>query len=115
MIPFRIFTSMLKTAAGGAVVTLSGTTIACVGAIVVERTANRTLFRLFPHWYRDVDQAFGVEPYLLEALRTSRAETNVAENDFVPMLTSGTEWMESSLYGDKVTSSQNIFSATITT
>ena len=58
--------------------TISSTAVACVGALVVERTAHRTLYRIFPHWYQDVDQAFGLEPHMLDAVRVTKSETNTA-------------------------------------
>jgi hypothetical protein len=67
---------MFKAAAKGAVITLSSTLVACLGAVFIERTAHRTLYRLFPHWYQEVDYAFGLEPYLLHAVRVSKAEAN---------------------------------------
>lgn len=65
----------LRGAAKGAFVTFGGTVVSCGGALIVERQAHRTLFRLFPHWYRDVEYAFGIESYELEAVRRSTSTT----------------------------------------
>jgi hypothetical protein len=69
MIPPNTFRSIIMSSLGGFAVTMGSTTVACLGALWVERTAHRALFRCFPHWYRDVDYAFGIEPYELEAVR----------------------------------------------
>ena len=85
---FRPLVSMLKATAGGAFVTLSSTYVACLGAVYVERTAHRTLYRFFPHWYRDVEYANGLEPHLLEAVRTAKTETTYLQKE------EATEWRQ---------------------
>ena len=53
----------------GAAITLGSMVISCTGALVVEWTAHRTLFHLFPHWYSDVEYAFGLKDFELAAVR----------------------------------------------
>jgi hypothetical protein len=47
------------TAKGGATVLLS-TISSCYLAVVVEKTAHRIQYYYFPHWYKDVDFALGL-------------------------------------------------------
>jgi len=81
-----MFTGM----AGGFFVTLGSAAVGCAGALYVERTAHRTLFRFFPHWYRDVEYAFGIEPHLLEAVRT------LPEPALSPQIEEGLDWKHNS-------------------
>ena len=101
--------------ARGAFMTLSSTAVACVGAVYVEQTANRTLYRFFPHWYRDVDQALGLEPYLLEAVRTTKPEVAVVTKEPLRSISQNGEWFErNAAYSDRGASSQRIFNIAIT-
>jgi len=70
MIPPNSWSSVVRTTVKGAMITLGSTTIALGGAIYVERTAHRTLYHFFPHWYRDVEHAAGLDPDELKAART---------------------------------------------
>mmetsp|Transcript_20269 Transcript_20269/g.30482 ORF Transcript_20269/g.30482 Transcript_20269/m.30482 type:complete len:110 (+) Transcript_20269:133-462(+) len=76
MIPPNAFRNFAKATAKGALTTFGSTAVALVGAIYVERTAHRTLYYFFPHWYRDVDHAFGLEQYQLDAVKGPRREPN---------------------------------------
>ncbi len=44
--------------------TLVGTFLTCSLAISIEGAANKTLYYFFPHLYRDVDNAFGLDLHL---------------------------------------------------
>lgn len=48
------------TASGGATVLLS-TFTSCYLAVLVEKTAHRVQYHFFPHWYKDVDFALGLD------------------------------------------------------
>jgi hypothetical protein len=65
--------SVAKAAASGTVVTVGSAAVSCVFAIYIERTAHRALFTYFPHWYADVDYAFGIESWELDAVRRNPA------------------------------------------
>jgi hypothetical protein len=113
--PFQTFVSIFKTTARGAFMTLSSTAVACVGAVYVEQTANRTLYRFFPHWYRDVDQALGLEPYLLEAVRATKQEVAAVTPEPVRSISPNGEWFErNAAYSEMGPSSQRIFNIAIT-
>ena len=56
---------IFRTFASGAAVTFSSTVLSCYIALSVEGAANRTLYRFFPHLYRDVKYAYGI-PHLNE-------------------------------------------------
>ena len=106
---FRFVASVLKSAAGGAMMTLSSTAVACVGALFVERTAHRTLFRIFPHWYRDVDQAFGIEPHKLAAVRATKSESTTTVKGQSTMFADSERIERDITYNDTATSSHNMF------
>jgi len=55
--PFR---HMVRQAISGATLGLTTTVVSCTLAIGIERAANKTLYKLFPHWYKDVNYAYGV-------------------------------------------------------
>jgi hypothetical protein len=112
---FQTLFSIFKTTARGAFMTLSSTAVACVGAVYVEQTAHRTLYRFFPHWYRDVDQALGLEPYLLEAVRTTKPEVAITPIEPVRSMSPNGEWFERNVtYSEMGSSSQRIFHIAIT-
>lgn len=48
------------TASGGATIFLS-TISSCYFAVVIEKTAHRVQYHFFPHWYKDVDFALGLD------------------------------------------------------
>ena len=50
----------LRASATGAAVTLLSTVVSCTIAVAIERSANRTMYRFFPHWYTDVQSASGL-------------------------------------------------------
>mmetsp|Transcript_26432 Transcript_26432/g.78184 ORF Transcript_26432/g.78184 Transcript_26432/m.78184 type:complete len:161 (-) Transcript_26432:161-643(-) len=49
-----------KAISTGAATALVATTVSCGMAIAIEGTANRIVYRFFPHWYRDVQYAYGL-------------------------------------------------------
>mmetsp|Transcript_4828 Transcript_4828/g.7019 ORF Transcript_4828/g.7019 Transcript_4828/m.7019 type:complete len:97 (-) Transcript_4828:464-754(-) len=51
----------LRSCIEGAAVTLSATVMSCYLACVVEKTANRALFRLRPQLYEGVSYAYGLD------------------------------------------------------
>jgi hypothetical protein len=111
---YQFFASLLRATAGGALMTVSSTAVACVGALFVERTAHRTLYRFFPHLYRDIDQAFGLEPYMLDAVRVTKSETNCTLKGQSNAFASNSERIErNDAYNDTTASSCNIFNVAI--
>lgn len=60
----KSFNNALKilnvTVAGGTTVLLS-TFTSCYLAVLVEKTAHRVQYHFFPHWYKDVDFALGLD------------------------------------------------------
>lgn len=111
---YHFFASVLRATAGGALMTVSSTAAACVGALFVERTAHRTLYRFFPHLYRDVDQAFGLEPYMLDAVRATKPESNGSLIGQSSGFASNAERIErNAAFNDTTASSHNIFNVAI--
>lgn len=53
----------LKVTAQGSTVVLLSTTLSCVLAVVIESSAHKLQYKLFPHWYKDVKYAMGL-PHL---------------------------------------------------
>ena len=51
--------------------TIAGTFLSCSLAIAVEKAANKTLYHFFPHLYRDVDYAFGLDLHVQREVLTS--------------------------------------------
>jgi hypothetical protein len=39
---------------------IASTVVSCTLALGIEKVANQTLYRFFPHWYKDVKYAYGV-------------------------------------------------------
>jgi hypothetical protein len=104
---------MFASTAGGLCVTVGSTAAACMGALYVERTAHRTLYRFFPHWYRDVEYAFGLEPHLLEAVRTSPSETSFLQPEEKVERKQNPDWVERNvMYADRT--SQQLFNCALT-
>ena len=65
----RFMQKFAKAAISGTAVTLGSTTVSVLLAVYVERTAHRALFTVFPHWYANVETAYGIEPWELDAVR----------------------------------------------
>jgi len=99
----RTALQVFKTAAGAACMTLGGTAAGCVGALYVERSAHRTLYRFFPHLYLDVEYAFGLEPHLLEELRSvGVGEPIYLHADDAVEWKKNSEWVENhAMYADR--------------
>lgn len=53
----------LKVTVQGSTVVLLSTTLSCVLAVVIESSAHKLQYKLFPHWYKDVKYAMGL-PHL---------------------------------------------------
>jgi hypothetical protein len=62
----------LRATAKGAGITLGSTVISCGLAIQVEKTANRLFFYAAPHWYANVDYAYGITDEQLASVRHLR-------------------------------------------
>jgi hypothetical protein len=62
----------LQATAKGAGITLGSTVISCGLAIQVEKTANRLFFFAAPHWYANVDYAYGITDEQLASVRHLR-------------------------------------------
>mmetsp|Transcript_31014 Transcript_31014/g.71457 ORF Transcript_31014/g.71457 Transcript_31014/m.71457 type:complete len:147 (-) Transcript_31014:374-814(-) len=63
--------SFVTASTSGAFVTFGSMTVGLVGAVFVERTAHRTLYRFFPHWYMGIEHLYGLadEPTTTAARR----------------------------------------------
>lgn len=77
----KSFNNALKilnvTVAGGTTVLLS-TLTSCYLAVLVEKTAHRVQYHFFPHWYKDVDFALGLD---LKSQRDSRKNNHERMNE----------------------------------
>jgi hypothetical protein len=62
----------LQATAKGAAITLGSTVVSCGLAIQVEKSANRLLFYAAPHWYADVEYAYGISEEQLRSVRHLR-------------------------------------------
>ena len=58
-----------KMTASGATITLGSTVISCALALQIEAASHRTLFKFFPHWYANVEHAYGIPDELLATVR----------------------------------------------
>lgn len=65
----------LQATAKGAGITLGSTVISCGLAIQVEKTANRLFFYAAPHWYANVDYAYGITDEQLASVRNLRGSS----------------------------------------
>jgi hypothetical protein len=59
------FRQIFRTTIGGATMGVATAVISCTLAIGIEGAANKALFKVFPHWYNDVQYAYGVNSQLL--------------------------------------------------
>jgi len=74
--PNKAMRDAIKVTVHGAGTVLFSTVASCAFAVVIERTAHRTLYRFFPHLYKDVAYANGL-PHLQYQIRNSQvAEEN---------------------------------------
>lgn len=64
------------TVAGGTTVLLS-TFTSCYLAVLVEKTAHRVQYHFFPHWYKDVDFALGLD---LKSQREANIHNSIDNN-----------------------------------
>ncbi len=60
-IAFHHALKILNVTAKGGVTVLLSTISSCYLAVVVEKTAHRVQYHYFPHWYKDVDFALGLD------------------------------------------------------
>jgi len=68
----------VKMTASGATITLGSTVVSCALALQIEAASHRTLFKFFPHWYANVEHAYGIPD---EMLATVRMEARNSEED----------------------------------
>lgn len=74
--PNKAMRDAIKVTVHGAGTVLFSTVASCAFAVVIERTTHRTLYRFFPHLYKDVAYANGL-PHLQYQIRNSQvAEEN---------------------------------------
>lgn len=66
----------LQSFARGALATFGSTAIACGLACQVEKSAHQLLFRLAPHKYATVDQAYGLTEEQLRSARHLRSSAS---------------------------------------
>ena len=74
MQPNKALREAIKVTVNGAATILLTTFTSCALAVAIERAAHRTLYRSFPHWYKDVKHANGL-PHL-QYLNTDRPESS---------------------------------------
>jgi len=60
---------LVRSFSRGAAATLGSTVIGCILALPVEASAHRLLFRLAPHKYANVKQAYGLTEEQLQSVR----------------------------------------------
>ena len=73
----KFFTNKaVRSFASGAAITLSSTVISCSFAIFIEGAANRTLYRFFPHLYKDVKYAYGLPHLSRRTQQTTTVDVN---------------------------------------
>jgi len=82
MKPNKAITDALKITVYGAGTVLLSTITSCAIAVVVERSAHRTLYRFFPEWYADVKYANGL-PHLQHRNREGDDNTYNKKNNNV--------------------------------
>jgi len=80
MKPNKAMTDALKVTVYGAGTVLLSTVTSCAIAVVVERSAHRTLYRFFPEWYADVKYANGL-PHLQHRNREGNDNTYIKNNN----------------------------------
>jgi len=78
--PNKAMTDALKITVYGAGTVLLSTITSCAIAVVVERSAHRTLYHFFPEWYADVKYANGL-PHLQHRNREGNDNTCVKNNN----------------------------------
>lgn len=80
MKPSKAAIDALKVTVYGAGTVLASTVASCAIAVVIERSAHRTLYRFFPHLYADVKYANGL-PHLQYRSREGDENTCNSNND----------------------------------
>mmetsp|Transcript_13444 Transcript_13444/g.19819 ORF Transcript_13444/g.19819 Transcript_13444/m.19819 type:complete len:114 (+) Transcript_13444:20-361(+) len=98
MIPNKNLSSLVRATSRAVAITIGSTTCAVAGALLIERSAHRTLFTYFPHWYQDVDHASGLDKYQLEAVRRVQPseETTYLINSGALKMKDNVGWVERS-------------------
>jgi hypothetical protein len=66
---WRLLLRPLQATAKGAAITLGSTVLSCGLAIQVEKHTNRLFFHMAPHWYANVDYAYGITEEQLLSVR----------------------------------------------
>lgn len=74
----NVFKVLNITVKGGGTVLLS-TATSCYLAVVIEKTAHRVQYHYFPHWYKDVDFALGLD--LHKKLETQQENQDTTTHD----------------------------------
>jgi hypothetical protein len=68
----------LQATAKGAAITLGSTVVSCGIATQVEKNTNRLFFYMAPHWYANVEQAYGITDEQLASVRHLRRKSDDA-------------------------------------
>ena len=66
---------LMLQSAKGAFVTFGSMTASLAGAVIIERSSHRFLYRHFPHWYLGMEHVYGLEPRILEPLVVQQQQT----------------------------------------
>lgn len=66
--------NIAKVTATGSAITLGSTLTSCYFALEVEKAAHRVQFKMFPHWYANVQHANGIDPDMLATVRAAAKE-----------------------------------------
>jgi hypothetical protein len=69
---FNAFTKMASLTVRGATVTFGSTILSCVAACKIEQSANRMIYKYFPHKFANVESANGLTQEQLDAVRVYR-------------------------------------------
>mmetsp|Transcript_16417 Transcript_16417/g.23358 ORF Transcript_16417/g.23358 Transcript_16417/m.23358 type:complete len:159 (+) Transcript_16417:216-692(+) len=82
----------LRVTVTGASTVLFSTVVSCGLAVAIESAANQTLYKLFPHWYRDVKYAMGLPHLKYQNCHNHYLdETNNSPNSELDDITIGNE------------------------
>lgn len=70
--------NVAKITAIGSSITLGSTVFSCYLALEIEKAAHRAQFKMFPHWYANVEHANGIDPDMLASVRAAFKEKEQA-------------------------------------
>lgn len=86
---------IFNVAVSGSATVILSTGLSCYLAVVIEKTAHRVQYHFFPHWYKDVDFALGLDLQKNETLNnrtitntvgaTASSSTTTSPNTFMTM------------------------------